>query len=106
MTWCAITYILLLKSLISLLITVPVRYQLAVIWKVATEVPESSKIHITTKHIEQCLQFLSDGSGSWSEHAGEVHRNFLKFWSRYEVNLVLDSQYKNNLRKSVIELSA
>ncbi|CAH1107748.1 unnamed protein product [Psylliodes chrysocephalus] len=47
----------------------------------ATGISETLKIHVLTRHLTDCLEFLSGfGLGDWSEQAGEsVHHEFLKF---------------------------
>jgi hypothetical protein len=74
----------------------------------STGVSETLKIHIIMSHIPQCLQFLNGkGLGIWSEQAGEaIHREFLKFWSRYKINLKTDPNYSIRLMKAVVEFSS
>ena len=72
---------------------------------ISTEVSETLKIHVITRHIDHCLHFLCDdeGLGLWSEQAGEsVHHEFLKFWRRYKKN----STYLPSLKKAVVSFSS
>lgn len=74
----------------------------------ATGVSETLKMHVLTRHLTDCLKFLSGfGLGDWSEQAGEsVHREFLKFWNRYKINIVKDSAYPDKLKKAVVAFSS
>lgn len=72
------------------------------------DVSETLKIHVALKHIKDCLQFLGYyGLGLWSEQAGEsIHREFLKFWERYKINIIEDSTYATRLKKAIITFSS
>lgn len=51
------------------------------------------------------LQFLggNNGLGLWSEQAGEsIHREFLKFWEQYKINVLEDFTYAMRLKKAII----
>lgn len=73
----------------------------------STGVSESLKIHIATRHVKQCLNFLSgDGLGLWSEQAGEsIHREFLNTWKRYKINSMEHPQYCEKLTTAVAVFS-
>ena len=75
---------------------------------IAANVSETWKFHVATRHIEECLQFLSgDSLGVWSEQAGEsIHREFIKFWDRYKVNCIEDINYPERFKKAVVEFSS
>lgn len=75
----------------------------------STEVSETLKIHVATRHIDQCLYFLpnDEGLGLWSEQAGEsVHQEFLKFWKRYKKNSLDNPTYSDSLKKAVVNFSS
>lgn len=74
----------------------------------ATQVSETLKIHVATKHLNDCLQYLSgNGLGIWSEQAGEsVHKEFIKYWNRYKMNNIHDAKYGQQLKKAVVEFSS
>lgn len=72
------------------------------------EISKTLKIHVLVEHLKHCLHFLGkNGLGLWSEQAGEsIHREFLKFWERYKINLLEDSTYPTRLRRAVVEFSS
>ena len=74
----------------------------------ATEVSETLKSHVALNHIKHSLHFLDKrGFGIWSEQAGEsIHKEFLKFWARYKINLLSDPSYSKRLKKAVVEFSS
>lgn len=75
----------------------------------ATEVSKTLKLHVTLSHIKQCLEFIGDsqGLGLWSEQAGEsIHREFLKFWQKYKMNIIDDENYPIRLKHAVVEFSS
>ena len=73
-----------------------------------TGVSQTRKIYAIFDHIEQCLTFLSGLSLDFmSEQAGEaIHREFLKFWNEYKMNMIEDSSYIERLQKAVVEFSS
>ncbi|XP_065644311.1 uncharacterized protein LOC136075353 [Hydra vulgaris] len=74
----------------------------------ATYLSETLKMHIIFKYIEQCLcELKSDyGLGLVSEQAREsIHREFLKYWSRYQINIITDVLYGEQLMKAVVKFS-
>ena len=74
-----------------------------------TGLSETLKIHTILEHIEDCLDALEEdwGLGLWSEQAGEsIHREFLKYWLRYKINIISDSTYGERLLKAVVEFSS
>lgn len=72
------------------------------------DVSETLKIHVSLKHIKDCVQFLNNnGLGLWSEQAGEsIHRDFLTFWNRYKIKNLEDSSYGLRLKKAVVAFSS
>merc|ERR1712030_129875 len=74
----------------------------------ATGLSETLKIHVVLKHIPECLAPLNGhGFGLYSEQAGEsIHRVFLRIWSRYMINDIEHPDFRENLRKSVVEFSS
>ena len=74
----------------------------------ATGLSETLKIHVVLKHIPECLAPLNGhGFGLYSEQAGEsIHRVFLRIWSRYKINDIEHPDFRENLRKSVVEFSS
>ncbi|KAJ6646342.1 hypothetical protein Bhyg_01553, partial [Pseudolycoriella hygida] len=52
----------------------------------ATNLSFTLKIHVLWEHLEHGIHYLNGNSlGMWSEQAGEsVHREFLKYWSKYQ----------------------
>lgn len=74
----------------------------------ATDVSESLKIHVLLNHVEKSVEYLDySGLGLWSEQAGEsLHREFIKFWNRYKINLMDDPSYAVRLRNAVIDFSS
>ena len=75
----------------------------------ATGLSETLKLHTIMYHLEDCLDALPNnkGLGFWSEQAGEaVHREFLKHWSKFKINLLTDKSYPKRLRKAVVEFSS
>ena len=73
-----------------------------------TEVSETLKIHVALHHIKHSLQFLGNsGLGLWSEQSGEsIHREFLKYWNSYKMNIIDDPRYGTQLKKAVVEFSS
>ena len=73
-----------------------------------TGVSQTLKIHVIVDHIKQCLTFLSGlGLGIMSEQAGEaIHREFLKFWNEYKMNMIEDLSYIERLQKAVVVFSS
>ena len=74
----------------------------------STGVSETLKVHVIMEHLKNCLSYLDGrGLGLWSEQAGEsVHREFLKFWDKYKINLLEDSSYAERLKRAVVEFSS
>ena len=74
----------------------------------STGLSETLKSHVALNHIEHSLFFLGcSGLGLWSEQAGEsIHREFLKFWSRYQINTIDDSSYGERLHRAVVDFSS
>lgn len=74
----------------------------------ATGLSFTLKIHVLLEHLEHGLYFLNGNSlGMWSEQAGEsVHREFLKYWSKYQVNNLESDDYCNQLKRAVVEFSS
>lgn len=72
------------------------------------KITETLKIHVLVNHIVDSLDYLNGyGFGVWSEQAGEsVHREFLKYWERYKINMLSDSSYANRLLCAVVEFSS
>lgn len=66
------------------------------------------KVHVLLEHLGHGLHFLNGQSlGLWSEQAGEsVHREFLKYWEKYQVNNIASPNYYNQLKKAVVEFSS
>lgn len=74
-----------------------------------TELSETLKIHILLDHTEQSLHFLryECGLGLYSEQAGEsIHREFLLYWKKRQINSMKNPLYGKNLLKTVIEFSS
>ena len=71
----------------------------------ATGVSETLKIHVVLYHIDDALPFLNNsGCGLWSEQAGEsIHREFIKYWNKYKINLIEDVTYGTRLKRTVVE---
>lgn len=74
----------------------------------ATGLSFTLKVHVLLEHLEHGLHFLNGNSlGMWSEQAGEsVHREFLKYWSKYEINNLESENYPKQLKKAVVEFSS
>lgn len=70
----------------------------------STNVSQTLKIHVVLDHLEQGLIHLNyDGLGLWSEQAGEsVHREFIKFWDRFKINIIDDPTYSGRLKKLLL----
>ena len=71
-----------------------------------SDLHETLKIHVILNHVEDCLATIEDnqGLGLWSEQAGEsIHREFLKYWDSYKINLLSDPSYGERLMKAVVE---
>lgn len=74
-----------------------------------TKISETLKVHVLVSHLEQCLKLLntSNGLGIWSEQAGEaIHREFLKYWSRYNVRSLDHPSYPRRLLSASVEFSS
>jgi hypothetical protein len=42
----------------------------------------------------------------WSEQTGEsIHREFLKYWNRYKISVIDDSDYGTRLKRAVMDFS-
>lgn len=65
------------------------------------------KVYVLFEHLEHGLHFLNGQSlVLWSEQAGEsVHREFLKYWEKYQINNLASPNYCNQLKKAVVEFS-
>lgn len=74
----------------------------------ATGLSNTLKIHVLLEHLEHGLHFLNGASlGMYSEQAGEsVHREFLKYWSKYQINYLESDNYVHYLKKAVVEFSS
>lgn len=74
----------------------------------ATGLSHTLKVHVLFEHLEHGLHFLNgDSLGLWSEQAGEsVHREFLKYWSKYQVNNLESENYCTQLKRAVVEFSS
>ena len=74
----------------------------------STGISQTVKIHIILAHLKQAITFLNnDGLGLWSEQAGEsVHREFIKFWDRFKINLIEEPTFVNRLKKAVVIFSS
>lgn len=74
----------------------------------ATELHGTLKIHVLLNHTEDCIRFLNgDGLGTWSEQAGEsIHREFIKYWNKYKINLLEHPDYGEHLKKAVVDFSS
>jgi hypothetical protein len=74
---------------------------------IATGLSETIKIHSITCHLKDCIIFLKNrGLGMWSEQTGEsIHREFLKYWNRYKINVNDDSDYGTRLKRAVMDFS-
>ena len=74
----------------------------------ATGVSETLKIHVVLYHIDDALPFLNrSGLGLWSEQVGEsIHREFIKYWNKYKINLIEDVTYGISLKRTVVEFSS
>lgn len=74
----------------------------------STNVSQTLKIHVILDHLEQGLIHLNyDGLGLWSEQAGEsIHREFLKFWDRFKINIIDDPTFSARLKKAVVTFSS
>lgn len=74
----------------------------------ATGVTESLKIHVATRHIQQCLNFLDgDGLGLWSEQSGEsIHHEWLEVWEKFKMNSMTDERYVGFLKSAVMDFSS
>ena len=74
----------------------------------ATNISETLKIHVLTKHNKDCLKHLSGNAlGTWSEQASEaVHTKFLDYLARYKINSILHDNYSSQLRSVVTGFSA
>ena len=61
----------------------------------STGVSTTLKIYIILTHLNHCLLVLDqNGLGLWSDQAGEsIHREFLIYWRRYEINSIDDPPY-------------
>ncbi|KAJ8669275.1 hypothetical protein QAD02_000534 [Eretmocerus hayati] len=67
----------------------------------STGVSDTLKVHIAINHLADPLELLNnDRLGTWSEQAGEsIHRDFLVFWERHQVNSMDNDVYLPNLKK-------
>ena len=74
----------------------------------STGITQTLKIHIILDHLKQGISLLSnDGLGLWSEQAGEsVHREYLKYWERFKINLIDDPSYSSRLKKAAVTFSS
>jgi hypothetical protein len=74
---------------------------------IAIGLSETIKIHSITCHLKDCIIFLKNrGLGMWSEQTGEsIHREFLKYWNRYKINVIDDSDYGTRLKRAVMDFS-
>lgn len=74
----------------------------------AINVTDSLKIHVLLSHLVDCLDYLhSYGLSVWSKQAGEsIHREFLKYWERYKINLITAKEFAQKLLQTVIEFSS
>lgn len=74
----------------------------------ATGLSHSLRIHVLLEHLCHGLHFLNgDSLGVWSEQADEsVHREFLKYCSKYQVNYLESKNYCNQLKRAVVEFSS
>lgn len=74
----------------------------------ATGLSHTLKVHVLFEHLGHGLHFLNGNShGKWSEQAGEsIHREFLKYWSKYQVNDLKAENYCSQLKRAVVEFSS
>lgn len=74
----------------------------------ATGLSNTLKVHVLFEHLGHGLHFLNgDSLGMWSEQAGEsVHREFLKYWSKYQINDLNAEFYCSQLKRAVVEFSS
>jgi hypothetical protein len=74
----------------------------------ATSLSHTLKVHVLMEHLEHGLHYLNGNSlGLWSEQAGEsVHREFITYWSKYQINNLNSENYGKQLMKAVIEFSS
>lgn len=63
---------------------------------------------VVFEHLDHGLHFLNGASlGMYSEQAGEsVHREFLKYWAKYQINVLEQENYCKQLKKAVVEFSS
>ena len=73
----------------------------------ATGLSETLKIHVVLKQISEYLSPLNGhGSALYSEQAREsIHKVVLRIWSCYQINDIEHHDFRENLRKSVVEFS-
>jgi hypothetical protein len=57
---------------------------------IATGLSETIKIHSITCHLKHCIIF---------------HPWFLKYWNRYKINVIDDSDYGTRLKRAVMDFS-
>lgn len=61
----------------------------------ATALSLTLEAHVLFEHLNHGLNYLNGTSlGMWSEQAGEpVHREFLKYWSKYQISYLESPNY-------------
>lgn len=74
----------------------------------STGLSNTLKVHVLLEHLQHGLYFLDGKSlGLWSEQAGEsIHREFLEYWSKYQINYLESPNYIKQLSRAVIEFSS
>lgn len=74
----------------------------------ATGLSYTLKVHVLLEHLDHGLHYLNrDSLGLWSEQAGEsVHREFLNYWSKYQINYLESENYSKQLKKAIVEFSS
>ena len=74
----------------------------------STGVSTTLKIHVILTHLNHRLLFLDQtGLDLWSEQADElIHREFLIYSRRYEMNSIDDPSYITRLKAAVVEFSS
>lgn len=57
-----------------------------------TELYETVKLSLKLEHTEECAEFINGGGlGGMTEQTSEaIHREFLKFWNEYKINIIED----------------
>ena len=74
----------------------------------STGVSQTVKIHVILDHLKQAIMLLNNnGLGVWYEQAGvSIHREFVKFWERFKINMIEDKSFPKRLKKAVATFSS